>query len=112
MPVVACPQCLEDDELSGARHDDRIVITCGRCGTTFDRDTTPTCRLCGGVDLEPVHTSTLREAGRGEQWAPSGVRVAWFCWDCTGRDVTSPSPVPGPNPPPGSRDDLRGLRDR
>ncbi|MBY5160893.1 hypothetical protein [Salsipaludibacter albus] len=112
MPLVRCPRCGEDDDLSGSRRDDRIVITCRRCDTVFDRDTTPTCRLCGSTDLEAIHTSTLREAGRGEQWAPSGVRVAWFCWDCTGRDVTSPAPVPGPNPPPGNHDDLRGLRDR
>lgn len=112
MPSVACPTCLEDTDLAGTRTGDRIVITCGRCGGSFDRDTTPRCVLCGGTDLEPIRTSTLREAGRGEQWAPSGVRVAWFCWDCTGRDVTSPAPIPGPNPPPGSSDDLRALRDR
>ncbi len=110
MPAVRCPQCGEEDDLSGTRRDDTIVVTCGACGSVFDRDTTPTCRLCGSTDLEAVRTTTLREAGRGAQWAPSGLRVAWFCWDCTGRDVTGPDPVPGPNPPPGSHDDLRGLR--
>ncbi len=112
MPAIACPACGEDDDLAGERVDERIVITCEACGATFGRDTTPTCGLCGSTDLEAIHTSTLREAGRGEQWAPSGVRIAWYCWDCTGRDVTSPDAVPGPNPPPGANDDVRGLRNR
>lgn len=112
MPTIRCPNCGEDDDLAGSRDGDRITITCGACGTTFDRDTTPTCRLCGSTDLEAIHTSTLQEAGRGEQWAPSGVRIAWFCWDCTGKDVTSPSPVPGPNPSPGDTDDPRSFRGR
>lgn len=112
MLQVACPACGETDDLTGHRVDDRIEITCGACGAQFDRDTTPTCRLCGSTDLQAVRTSTLREAGRGDQWAPSGVRVAWFCWSCTGRDVTSPNLVPGPNPPPGSTGDPRQLRRR
>jgi len=112
MPRVTCPSCGEDEDLQGERTDDGITITCGTCDATFDRDTTPTCSLCGSTDLHAVRTSTLREAGRGEQWAPSGVRIAWFCWGCTGRDVTGPRPIPGPNPPPGADSDLRDLRNR
>lgn len=110
MPRVQCPNCGEDDDLQGQRSDIGITVTCGACGTVFDRDTTPTCRLCGSTDLQAVRTATLREAGRGEQWAPSGVRIAWFCWGCTGQDVTSPDPRPGPNPPPGAATDRRDLR--
>lgn len=112
MPRVNCPACGEDEDLQGRRTDTGITITCGSCGAAFDRDTTPTCRLCGSTDLQAVRTSTLREAGRGDQWAPSGVRIAWYCWGCTGHDVTSPRPVRGPNPPPGTETDLRNLRHR
>lgn len=112
MPVVACPVCGEDDHLAGTRDGDRITITCESCGASWDRDITPTCSLCGSTDLQGVHTSTLQEKGRGDQWAPSGIRIAWYCWSCTGMDVTSPSPVPGPNPPPGDAKDLRSLRRR
>lgn len=112
MPIVTCPTCGEDDDLAGTRTADGITITCGRCGADWARDTTPTCALCGSTDLQAVPTSTLREAGRGEQWAPSGVRIAWYCWDCTGHDVTSPAPTPGPNPPPGEATDRRDLRRR
>lgn len=110
MALVACPSCGEQEDLAGERRGEQILVTCGRCGTGFDRDTSPTCSLCGSGDLEAVATTILREAGRGEQWAPSGLRVAWYCWTCTGQDVTSPAPVPGPNPPPGAGEDLRRLR--
>lgn len=112
MPQVVCPSCQEEDDLAGRREDDRITIVCGRCGTSWDRDTEPTCRLCGSTDLEPVRTSTLEEAGRGEQRTPSGIRLSYYCWSCSGADVTSGSPVPGPNPPPGTHRDLRELRRR
>lgn len=112
MPIVTCPSCGEDEDLEGHATTNGIGITCGACGATWDRDTTPSCSLCGSTDLQGVPTSTLREAGRGEQWAPSGVRIAWFCWACSGHDVTSPTPIPGPNPPPGEATDLRDLRRR
>lgn len=110
MPIVTCPACGEDEDLAGARDGAWIAITCGACGATWDRDTVPTCALCGSQDLQAVPTSTLQEKGRGDQWAPSGIRIAWYCWDCTGTDVTSSSAVPGPNPPPGNAKDLRSLR--
>jgi hypothetical protein len=112
MPIVACPACGEEDDLAGAPDGDRIMITCGACGATWDRDTTPTCKLCGSTDLEAVRTSTLQEKGRGDQWAPSGIRLVYYCWSCTGHDVTSNHPIPGPNPPPGAVGDLRDLRNR
>lgn len=112
MPNVTCPGCGEDEDLRGQQTSGGITITCGRCGVTFERNTTPTCALCGSTDLQAVPTSTLREAGRGDQWAPSGVRIAWYCWVCSGHDVTSPNPEPGPNPPPGDPSDRRDLRQR
>jgi hypothetical protein len=110
MPIVACPVCGEDDDLVGSRDGDVITITCGACGAAWNRDTVPTCQLCGSQDLQAVHTATLQEKGRGDQWAPSGVRIAWYCWACTGADVTSANPRPGPNPPPGDHLDPKALR--
>ena len=65
MPVVACPSCGEDEELTGTSTTDaqgveRRELSCGRCGA----------------------------------------------------EVTSSSPLPGPQPPPGSGTDLTELRRR
>lgn len=94
MPIVSCPSCGEDEELRGRTTDGRTVLTCERCGHRWDRDPTPRCRLCRSDDLEAVPTSTLEEAGRGEQRTPSGVRDAYLCWSCGARDATSGNPVP------------------
>ncbi|HSK23474.1 MAG TPA: hypothetical protein VK906_09875 [Egicoccus sp.] len=110
MPIVSCPDCGEDEDLSGRPEDERILLTCGACGRTWDRDTRLVCRLCGAEDIEGIPTSTLQEAGRGEQWAPSGIRLVYYCWSCQGNDVTSSTPDPGPHPPPGTKHDVKSLR--
>ncbi len=107
MAIVVCPACGEDEQLTGRTHEGGIELTCERCGAAWERDVTPTCRLCGSQDLQGVPTSTLREHGRGEQWAPSGIRLALYCWACRGADVTSTKPRPGPQPPPGGQRDAR-----
>lgn len=110
MPVVACPVCGEDDELSGERVDQRILLTCGACGHRWDRDTRLRCGVCGSEDIEGVPTSTLEEAGRAGVRTPSGIRLVYYCWSCQANDVTSTSPLEGPQPPPGRSRDLRALR--
>ncbi|MEX0869746.1 MAG: hypothetical protein WD011_08745 [Nitriliruptoraceae bacterium] len=110
MPRVACPSCGEDDDLAGTSIDEVIHLTCGRCGRTWERDTTHTCGLCGSDDLEAVPTSTLEEAGRAGVRTPSGIRLVHYCWSCRGNDVTSSAPIPGPQPAPGRQHDLRSLR--
>jgi hypothetical protein len=110
--TVACPVCGEDEDLTGQRDGEAIVLTCGGCGHRWDRATRPTCRRCGSTDVEGIPTSTIEEAGRGEQRTPSGIRLVHYCWDCRGDDVTSTTPRPGPNPPPGRSTDLRALRGR
>jgi len=117
VPIVSCPACGEDEELTGARGTDAdggsvLLLTCQRCQTTWERDARPRCRLCGSEDLEAVPTSTLEEHGRGEQRTPSGIRIRHYCWTCRGDDVTSQDPRPGPQPHPGGTTDPRGLRRR
>ena len=117
MPVVECPACGEEEDLTGERKTaedgaDRLLLTCGVCAASWDRDTIPRCRLCSEADLEAIPTATLQERGRGDQWAPSGIRLAYYCWGCGGRDVTSSAPTPGPTPPPGDSRNLRALRRR
>jgi hypothetical protein len=110
VPVVACPACGEDDELSGERVGQRIVLTCGECGHRWDRDTRLRCGVCGSEDIEGVPTSTLEEAGRAGVRTPSGIRLVYYCWSCQANDVTATSPLAGPQSPPGRSRDLRALR--
>lgn len=111
MPNVACPACGEDEDLAGTSAGDTIMLTCGRCGHQWDRDTRMVCGLCGSEDIEGIPTSTLEEAGRAGVRTPSGIRLLYYCWTCRGGDVTSSTPSPGPTPTPGGSRDLRALRD-
>lgn len=100
MPIIACPSCGEDDELSGDRQaDGSLRITCLSCGTSSSRDADRRCRLCGSQDLEYT-PKPLWEKGRGDQRTPAGRIDAYACWHCGGRDVTSDNPRPAP---PGHR---------
>lgn len=111
MPTIACPNCGEDEDLTGDRDGDAITLTCGACGVRWDRDTVPVYGLCGSTDVQGIPTSTLEEHGRAGVRAPSGIRLAYYCWDCRSKDVTSSRPIPGPHPPPGtSGRDLKALR--
>lgn len=110
MPVIACPNCGEDDDLVGEPRGDTIVLRCLSCGERWDRETRISCGLCGAADVEGVPTSTLEEAGRAGVRTPSGIRLVYYCWSCRGNDVTSSQPLPGPQPPPGRSRDVRALR--
>lgn len=96
MPIVSCPACGEDDRLRGEAQHGGTELTCEACGHRWQRDARPRCRACGSDDLEAVPTSTLQEAGRGEQRTPSGIRDAYVCWSCGARDATSSAPMPAP----------------
>lgn len=78
---IRCPGCGEPDDLSGARHDAGISVTCGRCGTTWERSLTPRCDRCGGEDLQAVHLAIL-EKSRGTQLSVVGTRVVDLCESC------------------------------
>ena len=115
MPLVRCPSCGEDEDLhvSDEAAGTSTRLRCGACGETWDKDSRPRCRLCGSDDLEHVPTQTLEAAGRGEQRTPDGIRDAWRCWSCGGRDVTSNHPQPAPDGwRDAAREEARNLRPR
>lgn len=78
---IACPRCGESEELSGERGDGLIVLKCGSCGHTWDRDLTPTCGRCGGTDMQAVPLAIL-EKGRGTQLSIVGTRRIYLCSAC------------------------------
>lgn len=87
MPLeIACPMCGESDDLSGVRSDDQISITCGSCGQTWDRSTSPACPSCGGDDLQPVPLAIL-EKSRGTQLSVVGIRIVHLCMVCEADDI-------------------------
>ena len=115
MPEVVCPACGEDDDLSGRRREDAVVVTSGRCGTTFDRDLTPRCRACGSEELVRVSTNLLEDSGRGDMTTPTGIVRRWLCWACGARDATTPGATPAAGDWRSRRSDLglsRHLRTR
>lgn len=96
MPTVTCAACGSSEDLEGRHSADGVVIDCGACGHSWVRDLTPVCNLCGSTDLVAVPTSTLEEAGRGDQRTPSGIRDVYRCYSCGAKDATSSSPTPDP----------------
>lgn len=95
MPAIACPRCDEDEQLSGERRDDdTVVITCERCGTTWERGGRR-CGSCGSTEVEYA-PKALWEKGRGDQHTPAGRIDSYRCCTCGGFDVTSSNPKPGP----------------
>lgn len=115
MAQVVCPGCGEDEELRGRRHDDRLVVTCLACQTTFARDLQPRCTACGSEELVPVSANLLEDAGRGDMTTPTGIVRRWLCWSCGARDATTPGAAPAPGDWRAQRADLgltRHLRTR
>lgn len=96
MPAICCPSCGEDEDISGQRRDDgSLEVACQACGTVWSRGGPPRCALCGSDDLA-YSPKTVWEKARGDQRTPTGRIDAYNCYQCGGRDVTSPNPVPGP----------------
>ena len=78
---IACPQCGETEALSGRRLDDRIALACEACAHSWDRDLAPSCRRCGGDDMQAVPLAIL-EKGRGTQLSVVGTRTIHLCSVC------------------------------
>ncbi|MGH8945393.1 MAG: hypothetical protein ACRDVL_04530 [Acidimicrobiia bacterium] len=83
---IACPFCGETDELAGHRHGDFIDVTCGVCGQTWERPTTPTCASCHGDDLQAVPLAIV-EKSRGTQLSVVGIRIVHLCPSCDAEDI-------------------------
>lgn len=78
---ITCPICGETEELAGRRIEDQIEITCGNCGQTWQRPTTPICAHCGGADLQAVPLAIV-EKSRGTQLSVVGIRIIHLCTHC------------------------------
>lgn len=87
MSLVSCPDCGEDERLSGERQGDTIHVHCEACGTRWRRDVGRKCRYCGSQNLRytPI---PLWSSGRGTMQTPAGERESYACEDCGGSDVT------------------------
>ena len=81
MNDLACGTCGETDDLAGVSVDGVIVVTCGSCGASWNRDPSPRCEACGGIDLQSVPLAIV-EKGRGTQLSVVGTRTVRLCSDC------------------------------
>lgn len=86
MRLIECPVCGETDDLEGRRHEATIVITCGACGQSWERSLRPTCRVCGGHDLQEIPVAIV-EKSRGTQLSVVGIRVVDLCRDCDAESI-------------------------
>jgi predicted RNA-binding Zn-ribbon protein involved in translation (DUF1610 family) len=78
---IACPECGETEALRGSRGDRAIVLECESCGHQWERNLDPSCRQCGGDDMQPVPLAIL-EKGRGTQLSVVGTRTIHLCSNC------------------------------
>ena len=91
MPVVsgaadlACPNCGEDDDLSGRRSCEpgveAITVDCGACGLSWERDLRPRCGTCGSDDVRTALQSIV-DKSRGTQLSIQSMRVVHLCPAC------------------------------
>lgn len=81
MRIVSCGVCGEEDDLTGQPQGATIAVVCGRCGHSWLRDTTPTCRRCGRDGLKAVNR-VVWERARGEQLSIVGTSTVYLCAVC------------------------------
>jgi len=81
MPLVSCPHCAEDENLTGVDVDGTITITCGECGAIWDRDMTPRCPNCGTTEVREALQAIL-DKSRGTQLSIQSMKVTWLCPEC------------------------------
>ena len=97
MPLVACPNCAEDENLLGETVDGVITITCGECGCVWERDLTPRCPTCGRTDVRQAMQAIL-DKSRGTQLSIQSMKVVWLCPECDperlARYIDSNVPLP------------------
>lgn len=78
---IACPSCGETDDLSGAESSDGILLTCGACGVSWQRDEVARCVQCGSTDIQTVPLAIV-ERSRGTQLSIVGTRPVELCSVC------------------------------
>lgn len=79
--VIRCPKCGRDDELSGQREGETVVVTCASCGNVWRRVPGRTCGECGGVDVQAVAYALVDKA-RGTQLSVLGLSHRLLCREC------------------------------
>ncbi|MEC9425430.1 MAG: hypothetical protein VX980_03465 [Actinomycetota bacterium] len=82
---LACPNCDEDDDLSGRRSvgpgAEFIIVTCGACGLSWERDLRPRCGTCGSDGVRTALQSIV-DKSRGTQLSIQSMRVVHLCPRC------------------------------
>ena len=79
--LVGCPECGEEEALSGTNRDGVIVVSCESCGHDWERDTTPRCPTCGSTDVRPAFEAVV-EKSRGTQLSMQSARTIHLCPVC------------------------------
>jgi Zn ribbon nucleic-acid-binding protein len=78
---VRCPQCGEQEELSGRRVDGEVFLTCDSCGYDGPRVARRTCPGCGSVDVVDRPKAVV-ERSRGTQLSVVGYTTVTLCKTC------------------------------
>ena len=92
MLLVDCPQCGEEENLSGhisgEPGEEVIEVSCGACGFSWVRDRTPTCPTCSSTDLRQAARSIV-EKSRGTQLSIQSNEVIYLCPVCDAADLAT-----------------------
>ena len=92
MLLVDCPQCGEEENLSGKISgepgEEVIEVSCGACGFSWVRDRTPTCPTCSSTDLRQAARSIV-EKSRGTQLSIQSIEVIYLCPVCDAADLAT-----------------------
>ena len=92
MLLVDCPQCGEEENLSGhisgEPGEEVIEVSCGACGFSWVRDRTPTCPTCSSTDLRQAARSIV-EKSRGTQLSIQSIEVIYLCPVCDAADLAT-----------------------
>lgn len=94
---MTCPECEEDEELTGERTEEGILINCGACGARWPRDTPYTCATCGSQDIH-LRGQALTQYSRGTQLSIVGLHYIPLCSRCDAEMLARANrqkPVPG-----------------
>ncbi len=79
--LVSCPRCSEDEDLDGETIDGVIVVRCGTCDLSWERDVTPRCASCANTDVRPAFEAVV-EKSRGTQLSMQSARLIHLCPVC------------------------------